>query len=459
MRKGLLLPLVFLFAGSPSDARTWHVRSDGLGDAPTIQAGIDSAAAGDTVELACGVYGERNIHMKSGICLRSETGDPACATIDAHGVGRVLICEVVDDNATIEGLTITGGHAVGSHPDHHGGGIYLYGSSPRIRHCLITENRADWLGGGMMLYLSGTPEIEDCTFRSNHAFRGGGIGVYVSSPQFFGCVIEENEADNWGGGALAGEDSFGKFERCEFLRNRARGDGGGVRAFDNSTGFVECEFRENVSEEGDGGGIVFLQSDGPRSRLVDCLVTGNQAVESGGVRIDRSTTDVQNCTITGNVALEVGGGLHIYEGADPAVEGCVISGNRAISGGGLMVDYWSEPTIERTTIVGNEAKQSGAGIYSYDYSHPVIRHCIVAFSTEGDGVACLDHSSVLLSCVDVYGNAGGDYVGCIREQYGVNGNFSADPLFCDAPLGDFTLAATSPCLPGHHPDGDDCDLV
>ncbi|RPJ41534.1 MAG: hypothetical protein EHM19_11710 [Candidatus Latescibacterota bacterium] len=50
-------------------------------------------------------------------------------------------------------------------------------------------------------------------------------------------------------------------------------------------------------------------------------------------------------------------------------------------------------------------------------------------------------------------------MGCIREQYGVNGNFSADPLFCDAPLGDFTLAATSPCLPGHHPDGDDCDLV
>ena len=50
-----------------------------------------------------------------------------------------------------------------------------------------------------------------------------------------------------------------------------------------------------------------------------------------------------------------------------------------------------------------------------------------------------------MECCDVYGNVGGDWVGPIADQLGLDGNFSADPCFCDAESGDFHLWNYSPC--------------
>ena len=53
MLRGSLLALAtLLLSASPSVARTWYITPDGLGDAPTIRAGVDSAAAGGTVTVA-----------------------------------------------------------------------------------------------------------------------------------------------------------------------------------------------------------------------------------------------------------------------------------------------------------------------------------------------------------------------------------------------------------------------
>jgi hypothetical protein len=51
-----------------------------------------------------------------------------------------------------------------------------------------------------------------------------------------------------------------------------------------------------------------------------------------------------------------------------------------------------------------------------------------------------------LACCDVYGNTQGDWVGCLAGGEGVDGNFTADPLFCDPENGDYSLDAVSPCL-------------
>ena len=83
----LLVSLLSLAA--TSTARTWYILPDGSGDAPTIQAGIDSASDGDEVVLADGIFtgnGNRDIHYNGKtITVRSESGDPSLCVINCEG--------------------------------------------------------------------------------------------------------------------------------------------------------------------------------------------------------------------------------------------------------------------------------------------------------------------------------------------------------------------------------------
>ena len=100
-----LLAASLLFA-PPAAARVWEVRADGSGDAPTIQAALDAASAGDLVRVGCGVYpdcstptpfGNACLQLKSGVDLEAE-GD-GCVVVDAGGVGLLVFAagEFEDD--------------------------------------------------------------------------------------------------------------------------------------------------------------------------------------------------------------------------------------------------------------------------------------------------------------------------------------------------------------------------
>jgi hypothetical protein len=57
----------------------------------------------------------------------------------------------------------------------------------------------------------------------------------------------------------------------------------------------------------------------------------------------------------------------------------------------------------------------------------------------------------VLTCCNLYGNTNGDWIGCIADQEGSNGNISLDPLFCDAENGEFSLCSDSPCALDNNP--------
>jgi len=61
-------------------------------------------------------------------------------------------------------------------------------------------------------------------------------------------------------------------------------------------------------------------------------------------------------------------------------------------------------------------------------------------------------------CCDIFGNGGGDWVGTIADQLGVDGNIWEDPLYCGtaSPSNPYELHEDSPCAEGATPD---CGLI
>ena len=326
----VVLLIAVLAVSFPSWAATWVVPSD----APTIAAGIDSAAVGDTVLVSCQVYYEQDIYVKSGIVLTSETGSPDCVTIDGLGMGRIFRRENITGDTEIVGFRMVDGYA----PD--GGGIM---------YCLYAD------------YLS----VSNCIFEYGDSMDGAGGAVYIDS----------------------GNPSF---IDCEFRSNTSVGSGGAIHCFSSSPTFTGCSFVEN----------------------------------SGGT----------------------GGALSLHSWSSPQIAGCVFWNNSAGRGGAIYCHGGSNPVVTSTTLVGNAGFDGGGGFSCDASSNPSLDRCITAFGSAGEAVECDGSSSVGLTCCDVYGNAGGDWVGCIAGQADVGGNMSEDPLFCEIDEVDFRVGCCSPCV-------------
>ena len=111
-------------------------------------------------------------------------------------------------------------------------------------------------------------------------------------------------------------------------------------------------------------------------------------------------------------------------------------------------------TFMNCTFVNNMASVGG-GFWCVEGSTVRIGNSIIAFNNPGD-VYCDGGATATLTCCDNYGNTGGDWTGCIANQYGQAGNFAADPKFCDVPRGNYSLSHGSPCAPENNPG---CGLI
>ena len=145
-------------------------------------------------------------------------------------------------------------------------------------------------------------------------------------------------------------------------------------------------------------------------------------------------------------------------GGSGLFERCTFAGNEAALGGGaIYADKHGSVHLVESTFWGNLGSL-GAIICGELYVECICENTIIAFSNPGRGLVAYGNAEVELVCCDIYGNAGGDWVGEIADQYGINGNISEDPLFCDPEEGDFTLDEASSCA-SFTPPNEECDQI
>ncbi len=264
----VLAAVVAILPASEIHARTWYVKADRSGDVPTIQAGIDSAAVGDTVLVAPGTYGwtaqgtGNDYGMifiqrgQNGFVLRGEAGS-AATILDGEYRGRVMFVQGWND-IVIEGLT------------------FRRGMAPSF---------GNFVGGGVATHLS-HDIYRDCVFRDNIASSGGGFWCGgVSSPLLVDCVFFNNQAINGGAVYLINSSESPTFRSCRFTNNRASGGGGALYAAHNGFNLESCVIAANTAE-GQGGAI--HARDVWPSTVVSCTVAENTALEASGVFLNAS---------------------------------------------------------------------------------------------------------------------------------------------------------------------------
>ena len=231
-------------------------------------------------------------------------------------------------------------------------------------------------------------------------------------------------------------------------------NGGGMYCTSSSPTVTGCKFTGN-SAFGGGGGLGC--SGGSSPTVTGCEFTGNSAFGGGAAAVLSSSPAFTDCVFAGNWAM-VAGAMDCGGSSSPTLTRCTFLGNDAAHGGAVECAGTASPTFLCCTFSGNTADDLGSAVCSRYDASPTLTGCVIAFSTSGPAVSCAYGGTVALSCCDVYGNVDGDWVGCIADQYGVDGNLSEDPLFCGDlnPEEPYTLHASSPCAPENN---SECGLI
>jgi predicted outer membrane repeat protein len=277
--------------------------------------------------------------------------------------------------------------------------------------------------------------------------------VYISrsAVELLDCAFEENRGSTHGMVYVDADTPDVVVRRCAFTRNRAW-SGGAIRMYSNIV-IEGCDFAENRAYDGDGGAL-YCHLSSPH--VVGCSFRGNSASYNGGAIAGLgANVVVEECLFASNVAEEESGGAFKTSGGSSALAHCVLIGNSSYYGGGVVASQDARVALYGCTFFRNEGTMASGVSATYGSVLSADRS-IVAFGLEGPASFCDQTSSVDFACCDIFGNGGGDWVGCLAGMDGANGNFSADPLFCDLEGGDVTLNSASPCAPEH---SGGCDLV
>ena len=302
----------------------------------TIQEAIDAAIHGDEVLVDDGTYsgqGNRDIDFRGKrIFVRSVNG-PDYTTIDCGYSGRGFIFHRGEtEQSVLQGFTITRGHAAIDSSTGSGGGILVKANAyPTIVGCTLTDNRADYSGGGMALYGSGIfvshCKIENNTLGVSGTVLGGGIYVSGDDVTIENSIFSQNVASGTSGrgGGVYSHGKYLEIKSCSFSNHTTPRIGGGAYVTGQKSTVSACSFRNNTTSDR-GGGLYISSGD-----VVNCVFANNRATNLGG-GLYGSYTNVFNSTFYSNNVWDnngSGGGAYITGAAGEfQIKNCIFLHNR-----------------------------------------------------------------------------------------------------------------------------------
>ena len=385
----------FAGVGVASGATTIVVAADGSGDHQTIQAGVDAATAGDTVEVNSGTYTEQ-VTVDTEITLVAPNG----ATLDGSSFGIASTGIYVDRNVST-GLTIDGfivesygdGIGVGAAPDEgssedkgeYGPNRDGIAGGWTIQNVVVRDNAEDgidipsatdaaWTLTNVTATGNGDDGIEIGNFAtstvdwvidganaSNNGVpasnKNGAWGIRVTEENGAWTIKNSITNDNKGENGQSGVQVALSGSGWLFTNHTSKGnDVHGIDIVGNSgAGTVE---QSNLSDNDQAG--FYIGTDGDWT-LRDSVILNNYRAGISTKKADSSFL-VDNVTVRGNIwdGLDLRGNTGNWQILDSVIEN---NGANDASSPGAGIDAYSTEgswAVNNTSITGNE----DAGIHA-----------------------------------------------------------------------------------------------
>lgn len=284
--------LVIGFAAGAAGT-TWYVPNQ----CATIQAGIDSAATGDTVLVADGTYtgeGNRNIDFSGKAILVTSENGPEVTVIDCQRLGQGFFFQSGENFDSV-----LRGFAIENAAYESGGGIACAQSSPTIMGNMISGDSSG-VGGGILCAYSSARIVEN-TITENKAFVGAGIFCVYGNPTIVGNTIVLNHAVSSGGGLYC-EACFPEIEGNTIADNFAGGYGGGLYCIECTPSLAGNAVIDNSAGNCGGG----MYCDSATVTIALTTMTDNGAIEGGAIYAKESDVTIINSILWGDLAFSTG---------------------------------------------------------------------------------------------------------------------------------------------------------